>query len=88
MTGPFGDEKLNISYPTPWTYTVIGDDEYHMRVAVGDVCGDLEHKLEVSRRSATGRYCSIKVEVIVQDDDQRIGLFHSLLRRDEIRYVV
>lgn len=88
MDNPFGDEKLDLEYPCRWPYTVIGEDEFHMRVAVGEVCGDLEHTMELSNRSRTGRYCSLKVEVIVHSDEQRTGLFHTLLQREEIRYVV
>ena len=88
VSNPFGDEKLDIEYPCPWPYTVIGEDEFAMRVAIGEVCDDSQHSIELSNRSRTGRYCSLKVEVIVRDDAQRTGLFHSLLRRDEIRYVI
>jgi len=88
VSDSFEDARLDLDYPCRWPYTIIGEDEYHMRVAVGEVVGELDHSLELSNRSATGRYCSLKVEVVVRNDEERTGLFHSLLRREEIRYVV
>ena len=88
MGSPFGNEKLDITYPSPWPYTVIGEDEFKMRVAIGEICDELEHFVEVSNRSRTGRYCSLKIEAIVNSDEERHAIYHKLLQSDEIRYVV
>ncbi len=88
MGSPFGDAKLDITYPSPWPYTVIGEDEFKMRGVIGEVCGELEHSIELSNRSRTGRYCSLKVEAVVNSDEERHDIYHRLLQSDEIRYVV
>ena len=44
--------------------------------------------IELSNTSSSGRFVSINVEVTVQDDEERRGLFEALRGHDGVRMVL
>ena len=84
----FGDREPEIHYPTMWSYKVIGSDEERLRAAVRHAVGSLNHDLSVSNRSATGKYLSLHLRLVVHDKDQRHAIFHALRGHPDVRAVL
>ena len=82
------DEHLNLSYPCPWDYQVIGEDEDSLRQAVEQVLAGAEHVLTLSNRSAKGRYLSLQLTVTVRDEVERLDLFEALRQHPAVRFVL
>lgn len=83
-----GDQKLEITYPCTWQYTVIGLDRDAIRLAVADVVGVREYSLAASHSSRTGKYCSLHLSLTVETEAHRVGLFHALKSHPAIRIVM
>jgi putative lipoic acid-binding regulatory protein len=83
-----GMAKPDISYPCRWVYRVIGGRAEVLRQAVTDVLGDHEHVLTPSNTSRNGKYASLRLEVVVADDDQREGIYRALCSHESIRIVL
>lgn len=81
-------ETLEIEYPARWLYKVIGEDEQAVRAAVLELIDVPDVSLELSNTSSTGKYVSINVEVVVQDQEQRVELYEALRRHDAVRMVL
>ena len=84
---PFDERKPEIDYPCPWSYRIIGSDEAQMRVAVREIVGERDYKLELSNESHGGKYRSLELEVVVVDEAQRLAIFDALRKHAQIRFV-
>jgi len=88
--------KPEIEYPCPWDFKIIGTDEDALRVAVADCLkralsvapGQREFELSASRSSVGGKYVSLRLNLMVMDEAERNGVFHSLAEHAEIRMVL
>lgn len=83
----FENEKPEISYPCAWSYRVIGADETRMRAVILAVIGDAQHSLRLANESAHGRYRSLALEVVVQDEAHRNSIFSALGKHPDVRFV-
>ena len=89
-------EKLNIEYPCPWDFKIIGTNEDAMREAVSQcldqalhpASGDREFELGTSRTSNGGKYISLRLNLMVMDEAERNTIFSSLAQQPEIRIVI
>jgi len=70
--------KPEVSYPCRWGYRVIGTCAEATRAAIDEVVGDNDHRLELARTSATGRYVSFHLDVLVRDEPHRISIYDAL----------
>ena len=84
----FGDREPEINYPTMWSYKVMGSDEERLRAAVKHVVGSLNHELTVSNTSATGKYLSLHLRLVVHDKNQRHAIFHALREHADVLAVL
>jgi uncharacterized protein len=75
-------EPLEIKYPIRWAYSMIGFDENDMRAAAKFAVGEKEHTITKSNRSSGGKYISIKLDLIVDDEAERLAIF-DLLKHDK-----
>lgn len=82
------DFRLELEYPCLWTYTVIGSIHDDVRRAIADVVGDADHSLAFSHSSKTGRYLSLTLQMVVHNDAQRVGIYHSLCNQRAIKLVL
>lgn len=80
--------KLELDYPAPWVYKVIGADEELLRRAIREVVGDEEVSVRVSNRSSGGKYVSLDVRVVVVSDEHRVELYESLRSSSEVQIVL
>ncbi|HSR35561.1 MAG TPA: DUF493 domain-containing protein [Desulfurivibrionaceae bacterium] len=70
--------RLVLEYPCPWTYKVIGADGEALRAAIAGVMEAREHLVTPSRTSRGGKYQSLDIEVVVQDEAERNALYAAL----------
>ncbi len=82
------DRRPQIDYPCRWTYKLIGASAESLGAAAKSVCGLLEHTVNDSRASRGGKYCSVRLEVIVPDEATRLAVFHSLRGHADILMVL
>ena len=80
--------KLEIVYPCRWPYTVIGRDETLVRAAIAEIVITLEHTVDLSRTSRTGKYCSLLLVVTVDSETQRNTIFATLRGHRDITMVM
>ena len=77
-----------IQYPCTWSYTIIGEGEEALRLAVSGVMGDRDHTVTPGHHSAAGRYCSLHVTLMVLDEEERLCLLAALQREAVVRFVL
>ncbi len=82
------DYKVEIEYPCTWTYTVIGTNRQMMEQVVADVVGEVEYALTFSHASSAGKYCSLKLELMVETEEHRTRLFYALRNHPAIKTVL
>ncbi len=88
MPAFFDENKLELDYPCPWEYKIIGTDEEAVRSAVAEILGKTDYDLTLSNTSRRGKYTSLLLELTVADEDHRIGLFESLRSHDAVIMVL
>ena len=81
-------DRPEIDYPGPWPFTIFGTSEELLRAAVAGIVGELEHTVAPSKKSRTGKFVSLNLEVIVIDEDQRLGIGKALSEHDHIGFVL
>jgi uncharacterized protein len=77
-------DKPQVIYPCQWVFKVIGTDEGALRRAIGQVVGDRAHHLDVSNRSAGGKYSSLRLAVRVADEGDRNAIFKALGEHEDV----
>lgn len=89
-------QRPEIAYPTRWSFKVIGTDSDAVAEAVreclaqllGPRQGERDVKLEPSRASAQGKYCSWALHLLVESRQERDDLFGRLAAHDDVRVVL
>ena len=71
-------QKLQLEYPCPWVYKIIGSDENEMRQAVAEIICDRAYKITPSRDSKTAKYHCLNVELSVESESHRTDLYEAL----------
>ena len=77
-------DKPQIDYPCQWEFKVIGTDESALRLAIRHIVGDREYRLDVSNRSAGGKYSSLRLAVHVEDEADRNAIFGALGQHKDV----
>ncbi|MGH1366644.1 MAG: HP0495 family protein [Calditrichia bacterium] len=80
--------SYEMEYPCKWTYKVIGMDAFSMRQAITAVVADKQHSISVSNHSATGKYTSLNLELVVDDELQRTRYYTELKQHPDIKMVL
>lgn len=80
--------KLDISYPCLWNYKIIGAIETDVRGAIAAVVSGKEHRISLSKMSATGKYISLDLEMIVRDEEERTGIYKGLSAQPGVKMVL
>jgi uncharacterized protein len=81
-------EQPKIDYPCTWVYKVIGSDFDSLKQAVSQVLQNKQYQSEESNVSSKGSYVSVKVELVVENEDIRNSIFSDLRDHDDIRMVL
>lgn len=82
------DRRPEIDYPATWSYQVIGSDEALVREAVASVVLEREHSLRLTNTSRTGKYISLRLELTVVDEADRLAIFEALAAHAHVRIVL
>jgi putative lipoic acid-binding regulatory protein len=79
-----------IEYPCRWEYKAIGRNEELMRAAVTQIMAaeDIPYTLDYSNASRTGRFCSLLLAAVVQDEAHRNRIFSALVENEHIVMVL
>ncbi len=81
------DHKAEIEYPLKWTYKVIGLDASATEAAVAN-CIKKEYDLSLSHVSSGGKYQSFSVDIIVENEEERLALFNALSAHPDILRII
>ena len=82
------NERPEIRYPTQWKYTVIGPDREGLEAAIAEVVEERSHTVSPSNVSSKGRYCSLTLDLIVVNEDEREMIFGRLRDHAAVKYVL
>lgn len=80
--------KPEIAYPCLWQYKIIGTDRDSIIDAVMDILPNTDHLLSNSHTSSGGRYVSMKLELVVQSEEQRLSLYNQLVENPSVKIVL
>ena len=81
-------DKADIEYPCAWNYKVIGLDAETLQSAVAMVLGEQQYLLTHSRSSSGGKYQSMHLETVVENEDRRNAIFNALKSHAAVRMVL
>ncbi len=81
-------DKPDIEYPCAWVYKVIGSDEDSLRNAIATVMGTKEQIITKSNSSSGGKYISLNVEIVVNDDETRLKYYQHLKNHAAVKVVM
>ncbi|PID72243.1 MAG: cytoplasmic protein [Desulfobulbus propionicus] len=81
-------KKPKIEYPCPWQYTIIGFDCNAITALVADILEDEQYILTQGNASSGGRYVSMKLELIVLSEEQRLTLHNQFAQHEAVKIVL
>jgi uncharacterized protein len=64
-------QKLELEYPCPWVYKIIGREQEELRAAVAEVVQVRECLVSLSNSSSGGKYLCLDVELVVLSAEDR-----------------
>ncbi len=81
-------QKIEIEYPSAWTYKLIGHEKEAIKKAIHDVIIERSHTLNHSNKSKTGKYVSMNLELVITSDEERNFIFEALKAHQNIKMVL
>jgi uncharacterized protein len=82
------EKKAQVDYPCSWVYKVIGDDQQKVREAIAEIIQERRCVITHSNSSKTGKYHCLNVELVVQNEELRNGLYRTLKNHPSIKMVL
>ena len=82
------NEKLELTYPCSWTYKLIGYEKEAIQKAIHEVIVERAHNLNHSNASKTGKYVSMNLDLVIQNDDERNFIYEALKAHQHIKMVL
>jgi len=82
------DQKLELEYPCEWRYKLIGQEIEVIKLAVKDILSDREHTIDFSNASCTGKYCSMNLDLLVHNEEDRQFIYEALKAHQNIKMVL
>jgi hypothetical protein len=80
--------KAEIDYPCCWLYKVIGEDQQEIRQAIASIIEERRCVITLSNSSRSGKYHCLNVELVVQTEEVRNGLYQTLKSHPAIKMVL
>ena len=81
-------KKLELVYPCSWSYKLIGHEKEAIKQAIHDVILEREHNLKHSNNSKTGKYISMNLDLVIQNEDERNFIYEALKTHQNIKMVL
>lgn len=80
--------KLELEYPCSWTYKLVAGEKEALQKAIHDVILEREHTLTHSNTSKTGKYVSMNLDLVIQNEDERNFIYEALKAHQNIKMVL
>ena len=81
-------QRPKIEYPCEWEYRIVGTDQEALKKSVCDVVKGREYSLTFSNISRNGKYISLGLTTIVEDEAVRNEIFASLKAQPSVEIVI
>ncbi|MBU1990089.1 DUF493 domain-containing protein [bacterium] len=81
-------DKLELDYPCSWSYKLIGYEKEAIQKAIHDVIIERAHTLRHSNSSKTGKYISMNLDLVIQNEDERNFIYEALKAHQNIKMVL
>jgi uncharacterized protein len=81
-------QKVQLQYPCPWVYKIIGTDVDEMQRAVAEIIRDRSYKISPSRSSEKAKYHCLNVELSVESESHRTALYEALKAHKAVKMVL
>jgi len=81
-------EKLELTYPTTWSYKLIALSKEQIQKAIHEVILEREHDLVHSNFSKTGKYVSMSLDLLIHNEDDRNFIFEALKKHQHIKMIL
>jgi hypothetical protein len=81
-------KKVQLEYPCPWVYKIIGPDADEMQSAVAEIICDRTYKVSPSRSSEKAKYHCLNVELSVESESHRTALYEALKAHKAVKMVL
>ena len=81
-------KKLELEYPCSWSYKLIGHEKEAIQKAIHEVILEREHNLAHSNNSKTGKYVSMNLDLVIQNEDERNFIYEALKAHQNIKMVL
>ncbi|MCJ7766495.1 MAG: DUF493 domain-containing protein [Thiovulaceae bacterium] len=88
IIGQDESQKLELEYPCSWKYKIIGEERKKLEEAIHSVILERAHTLKHSNASKTGKYISLNLDLIVQNEDERTFIYEALKAHQNIKMVL
>ena len=82
------EQKLELDYPCSWSYKLIGYEKKAIQKAIHDVIIEREHNLTHSNSSKAGKYVSMNLDLVIQNEDERNFIYEALKAHQNIKMVM
>jgi uncharacterized protein len=82
------NRKVQLEYPCPWVYKIIGPNADEMRRAVAEIICDRAYKISHSRSSAAAKYHCLNVELSVESESHRTALYEALKAHRAVKIIL
>ena len=80
--------KPDIDYPCTWPFKVIGSSKSELEKAIGEVVGKREALVSFSRSSSGGKFVSLNLELIVENEEDRNSIYVQLNKHRAVKMVI
>lgn len=81
-------KKLELVYPCTWSYKLIGHEKEAIQKAIHEVILEREHTLNHSNNSKAGKYVSMNLDLLIQNEDERNFIYEALKAHQNIKMVL
>ncbi|MCD6487555.1 MAG: DUF493 domain-containing protein [Syntrophobacterales bacterium] len=81
-------QKLIIEYPCRWIYKIIGSDSRETKKAIKEIVNGCDYTITPSNTSKACKYHSLNLEVLVDDEGHRTGIYDKLRNNPAIKMVL
>jgi putative lipoic acid-binding regulatory protein len=85
---PGTPEKPEIEYPCIWVYKVIGEDCTLLKDIIVSTCAPQEVIITHSHTSSKGKYHSLNAELVVEDEEARLGIYKALKSHPAVKIIL
>lgn len=79
---------LELEYPCEWQYKVIGTNETALHEGVSSILANKKHSINPSKKSSKGKYVSLNVGIVVNNEAERKGILAVLQSHPAVKMVL